>query len=868
MNKYLNGVLCLTIGMMVGIVSVKAQTPPSPQEFLGYELGSTFSLTQNLEAYYEELAKNSPRVEYRSYGKSVLGRDLPLVIVGSEQNLTRQSEIKQHIKKLTKATEPLPNSEVDALSAETPSVLYIYVLDAANEMPGVEGSMQIAYDLATKEDPVTQNIRENLLVIMSPMPNPDAHAKNVEWHHVYDIPGSSVDPNSKQNRTPWGLRSDGNAWGIDINRDFTWFVTPETRAMAEVSVEWQPQTMLDLHCCPPVFFMTPTGPPDHPMWPEVNRKWANRSVDLAKEEFGKKGYSMSSGMDYAGITYLGHGITWGLLGPSISGQMFESIGGKPAVKRSDGSVATLKMGIDRHIIGTWSVMEALSNNKQELLKDAYEQSIASAEKARDAEVQGVVIPASGPGVDPAKVKRLLDRLSIQGIEVQMTTEAFSIEGSPFMDLSTTADRQFPSGAYIIDFVQPYSRLARSILDPTLKTPVPMVDPRNPREVPFYDSQVQNLPLLFGVKAYTVEENIPSVQSEPYQGINLVSSSSGSDTGNPYAYVLPPSLESSYKVAVNLMQEDYKVRVFKGPFRHGNRILEKGSFAIISSRNPDELHERIDELTEQFSAELISIDSPINNSGVDFGNSDLVEHIPNPHIAVLADEPADYGDIFAGIRTLLDIDFNITFSPVRKEILENRDLSKYTTIVLPTGRNYEGRLKLDNLKKYVQEGGTIIAAKEAGLALSKDSVLGKNIHSDGSADQTFGTILRAEWQTYDSPPPGQWVEWEPEIKVDRPLLSVGYGKEFAARGANVILYEVEMESDAKVIARYTENTNALLLDGFMVESDKEKIAGRPYAIDHPVGQGRVIYLTEPVNYRGYWYGTNLLFLNALLFGPAL
>lgn len=858
----------MTIGMISAIAPIKAQNPPSPEEFLGYELGSKYSLTQHLEAYYKKLADKSPRVEYQSYGKSVLGRELPFLIVGSEQNLKRQDEIRQRVKKLTARTDPLPDSEVEKIAAETPSILYIYVLDAANEMPGVEGSMQIAYDLATREDPVTQNIRENLLIIMSPMPNPDAHAKNVEWHHVYNIPGSSVDPNSKQNRTPWGLQSDGNAWGIDINRDFTWFVTPETRAMAKVSVNWQPQTMLDLHCCPPVFFMTPTGPPDHPMWPEVNRKWANRSVELAKKEFGKRDYSMSSGMDYAGITYLGHGITWGLLGPSISGQMFESIGGKPAAKRSDGSIATLKMGIDRHIIGTWSVMEALSNNKKELLIDAYQQSTKSADNAREATVRGAVIPAEGPGIDPSKLKRLLDRLNIQGIEVHKANEAFSIEGSPFMDTGAKSERQFPAGTYFVDFVQPYSRLARSVLDPTQKTPVPQVDPRNQRKAPFYDSQVQNLPLLFGVKAFTIEDEMPSIESEPYRKMQLKASVTGSDSNVPYAYVLPEGFESSYKVAIGLMQDDYKVRVFKGPFRNGERIFEKGSFAVISSRNPNSLHDEIIRLTEQFKAELIKIQTPINDAGVDFGNSDLVEHIPNPHVAVLADDPSEYGDIFAGVRTLLDIDFDFTFSSVRKEILETADLSKYTAIILPTGRSFAGKLQLDNLKDYVRKGGTVIAAKEAGLALSQDSLLGKNIRSEGKADQTFGTILRAEWKNFDSPPPGQWVEWKPDLNVDRPLLSVGFEKEFPARGANVILYKVDEDSDAQTVARYSDNTEKLLLDGFMVEGDKEKIAGRPYLVDHPVGRGRVIYLTEAINYRGYWYGTNLLLLNSLIFGPTL
>jgi hypothetical protein len=742
------------------------------------------------------------------------------------------------------------------------------VLDAANEFPGIEGSMQIAYNLATKEDAETQKMRDELLVIMSPMTNPDAHAKTVEWLEIYNVPGSSVDPNSKQNRTPWGLQRDGNVWGIDLNRDFTWFVTPETRAMAELSVDWQPQTMLDLHCCPPVFFMTPTGPPDHPMWPESNRKWANRSLEIAQQEFGEKGYSMSSGMDYAGITYLGHGITWGLLGPTISGQMFESIGGVPAVRRSDGSVATIKGGIERHIIGTRAVMKNLSENKQELLKDAYNQSVNSAEEAREATVRGAVIPAEGPNVDQTKLKRLLDRLELQGIEIKKATEPFTVEGRPFLDLDSKTAREFPAGTYYVDFVQPYSRLARSVLDPTQQTPVPQVDPRNDREAPFYDSQVQNLPMLFGVNAYTIDQDVPSVQHEAFQSLELESSVAEADTDIPYGYVLPAGKESSYKVAVSLMQDDYKVRVFKGPFINDGTEYEKGTFAVIQKRNNEGLNDRIHSLAKKYGAQLVEIDSPINSAGVDFGNADLVEHIPNPLIAVLADDPADFGDMYGGIRTALEVDFDFTFSSVRKSVLENADLSKYTAIVLPEGNGYEQSLDLTNIKQYVQNGGTVIAAKNAGLALSKDSVLGKSVTFKEHADQTFGTILRAEWITYNAPPPGEWMAWEPNIKVDRPLLSVGFEKEFAARGSNVLLYEVDENSDAEVLAHYTNETENILLDGFMVEKDKEKIAGHPYVVDHPVGQGRVIYLTEPINYRGYWYGTNLIFLNSLLFGPAL
>ncbi|MDX1587261.1 MAG: hypothetical protein R3222_10965, partial [Balneolaceae bacterium] len=100
--KFLSITLCLAMVMFMSTDLTKAQSPPSPEDFLGYELGSKYSLTQHLEAYYQKLADESPRVEYQSYGTSVLGRELPFLIVGSEENLRNKEEIKNRLKKLTK----------------------------------------------------------------------------------------------------------------------------------------------------------------------------------------------------------------------------------------------------------------------------------------------------------------------------------------------------------------------------------------------------------------------------------------------------------------------------------------------------------------------------------------------------------------------------------------------------------------------------------------------------------------------------------------------------------------------------------------------------------------------------------------------
>jgi hypothetical protein len=60
----------------------------------------------------------------------------------------------------------------------------------------------------------------------------------------------------------------------------------------------------------------------------------------------------------------------------------------------------------------------------------------------------------------------------------------------------------------------------------------------------------------------------------------------------------------------------------------------------------------------------------------------------------------------------------------------------------------------------------------------------------------------------------------------------------------------------------------LLDGFVTEEDKEKVAGNPFVVVQRVGRGKVIYFADSTTFRGNWYGLNLLFLNSLIFGPVL
>ena len=72
------------------------------------------------------------------------------------------------------------------------------------------------------------------------------------------------------------------------------------------------------------------------------------------------------------------------------------------------------------------------------------------------------------------------------------------------------------------------------------------------------------------------------------------------------------------------------------------------------------------------------------------------------------------------------------------------------------------------------------------------------------------------------------------------------------GTNVALYAPEDE---------------LVLSGFVWPDSAATFAGNAYLMHQPHGSGHVVAFSEEPNFRAYTDGLNLLFLNAVFFGPA-
>ena len=64
-----------------------------------------------------------------------------------------------------------------------------------------------------------------------------------------------------------------------------------------------------------------------------------------------------------------------------------------------------------------------------------------------------------------------------------------------------------------------------------------------------------------------------------------------------------------------------------------------------------------------------------------------------------------------------------------------------------------------------------------------------------------------------------------------------------------------------------SADRLAVSGIVWKENKDALARKAFLIEEPLGAGRVIAFAEEPNFRAYAQASELLFINAVLLGPA-
>jgi len=213
-------------------------------------------------------------------------------------------------------------------------------------------------------------------------------------------------------------------------------------------------------------------------------------------------------------------------------------------------------------------------------------------------------------------------------------------------------------------------------------------------------------------------------------------------------------------------------------------------------------------------------------------------------------------------------FKVKYSALRDaEIHEAGLISKYDCIVIPAQSSQQifnglstdrypseisgglGRAGVEALKKFVEDGGTIITLNEASqFAIDHLGVPVKNTLEGVPAKDFYcpGSILKIKVDT-NSP-----------IAKDAPMLESSSDESIAWVEGSIALEPTS--DDAKVIARFA-GANELLLSGWLLGG--ERLANKGAIVEVKRGKGRVIMFAFRPQYRGQSIATLPFLFNSIL-----
>jgi len=454
---------------------------PTPKDVLGYHVGTPKKLTYTRQAYdyYRTLAAASPRVKVTTIGRTDEGRDILMVYVGTEESIRNLDAYRGSLKRLAD-----PRGLTDAQAREViAGAKPIYMMSGglhSGETGPPEMLMELAYRLAVEDSPLVNQIRDQVIVAILPVAEPDGRDRYVDWYykHLIDI----TEERDRVTGPPY--------WGKyifhDNNRDIN-YSQVTMRAVLDWYLQTFPPIMHDLHESVPFLYTFSGQAPQNPsldplLYAEL--PWFANYEMAQLTKYGMPGVWTHAFVDMWSPGYLA------FMSSNHNGmiRMYETFGngGATTMKRRianpdfpgapNQTTREWYRPLPPYKEVTWSMrnntnymqtavlaaLQLTSEFPQVVLENFYVKSRNSIESGRKDAPHGFVIPAEQK--DRTRVALLVNLLRLQGIEVGRARAA-----------SKVGDTAIAAGDFVVKRDQPYGRLAKILLekqdfpDPSLRT---------------------------------------------------------------------------------------------------------------------------------------------------------------------------------------------------------------------------------------------------------------------------------------------------------------------------------------------------------------------------------------------------------------
>jgi hypothetical protein len=559
-----------------------SKTVPSPQSVLGYNIGAPKKLTYyaDLVHYYQALAAASPRVKVIDIGVTEEGRHSIIVFVGSEESIKNLDTYKKNLARLADPR-GLTDAQAKEIIAHTkPIYTFSGGLHSA-ELGPPEMLMELAYRLSTEDSELIKKIRDEVVVAIMPVADPDGRDRSIDWYNRYLIDVTDDNANFDAGVPYWGKYTKH-----DDNRDIN-YAGLANQNFLRWYLDYHPPIMHDLH--ESVWFLytfsgqSPQNPLVDPItWGEL--PWFANFEMSQLTKMGMPGVWTHSYVDgwspgYVTTMSSNHNGLWRfyeIMGNGGATTMHRFLTEpKPELKGGGGGDVTKRTWF-RPLPPYKDVMWSMRNNTnyaetgaltalqltaafpQLILDDFYTKSKNSIHSGETEAPYGFVLPADQE--DMTRVAFVVSELRMQGIEVGRATAEIKLK-----------DATYPAGSLVIKCNQPYGRLAKTFLGK-------QVDP-DP-ELMTYDDSAWTMGLMTHTKIEAIADK--AILETPITLLDTYAApSSVSGAAAAVAYVVPDH-GSPNLITLRYALKDVDIQIAEVAFKVGDMTYPAGSFVVPAS----------------------------------------------------------------------------------------------------------------------------------------------------------------------------------------------------------------------------------------------------------------------------------------------
>jgi hypothetical protein len=821
---------------------------PAPASVIGFDPGEDYKLADygQLVEYYERLAAASDRVDLTEIGRTTRGRPLLLLFISSPDNLRQLERWRSISQRLAKADD-LTDEQARALAREGKVVVWIDAGLHSTEVAHSQFAPHLAYHMATDESEETRRVRDDVILLLMPVMNPDGHEIVVDWYreHVGE---------------PWEMRPPEvyhEYVGHDINRDWYMFRQEESRAVGRVLYEeWFPQIVFNHHQTAPFparIFIPPFADPVNPhIDPRVVR-----GVNLVGEH-------MANRFEMEGMPGVVSGVTftmWWNGGMRTAPYFHNQIGilsevghASPTPRDHDpadfpetfarglptleptirypnpwrGGRASLGEAVRYHLVSSLGALDAAQKNREDFLYNFYQMGRDAIRSGRAGDPFAYLV-ALDEQHDPGEAVEMLTALRRGGVVVQRATAGFEAGG-----------QRYPEGTYIIPAAQAFRAHVLDMLEPQ-DHPHRELYPGGPPEPPYGGLAGYTLSLQMGVTTVRVDTPFP-VAAEP---VDRVAPPPARVAGRGDVFLLSPRPSRVMTALHELAAAGATVERATAPFTADGARFDAGTLVVRSgSVAADEVVTAVERLGLTAHRLTRPPDAPLAPArparvGIYrpwMANMDegwtrwLFDHY-GIRYRTLTDQEIRGG-------ALDDVDVVVFASQSAQSIVQGQTEGRMPDAF--TGGL--GEAGVAALTGFVEAGGRVVALDSATDLLIR--------HFDIPVGNALTGLRRQDFYI-----PGSLVG----IRVDE-NHPVGYGMptRAAAFFQDSRAFEV-VDAGAEVVARYASAN--VLLSGWEVGAE-EHLAGRPAVVRVDYGAGDLVLIGFRAQFRAQPAGTFKLLFNSV------